>query len=351
MKRFRFASLLLVAAVRPLGAQSLLERSPNMSGTWVPDAGVLQFNFLHRFYYTPPPSKSAINFPTFTLALGLPAHTTFGLHYATRSEIANTGANEVEIYGRWQRSRGPVTVAVTPAFNTAARSFDGEIGIDWTHGPVTLLGAARGMTHAYRLDTARIALAGGAVLRINQYVGVSGDVASLLSTRPGETVAWSAGLVFAIPSSPHTFSLQASNVDVNSIEGSSRRSPLLAAITKKPLYGFEFTIPLHLKRFAPWFHRSPKPVTLGSAAGATVAAEVRMAGIKFVADTITISAGQAVRWTNADPVEHTVTFAGTEGGSPTIPPNASFLHRFDRPGTYAYSCTPHPFMKGVVIVK
>ena len=33
------------------------------------------------------------------------------------------------------------------------------------------------------------------------------------------------------------------------------------------LYGFEFTIPLHLKRFAPWFHKSPAPVTLGTAGG------------------------------------------------------------------------------------
>src|SRR5207237_2166962 len=100
-------------------------------------------------------------------------------------------------------------------------------------------------------------------------VGVSGDVASLLSTRPGETVAWSAGLVFAIPNSPHTFSLHASNVDVNSIEGSSRRSPLIAGITNKPLYGFEFTIPLHLKRFSPWFHRAPTPVALGAPSAAT----------------------------------------------------------------------------------
>jgi len=348
MKRVSWA--LLVAATAPLQAQSLLYRPPNLGGTWVPDAGVVQFNFLHRLYYTPAPSKSVINFPTFTLAVGLPANTPFGLHYAPRSETATTGTNEVEIYGRWKRSAGPVSVALTPAFNTAAKSVDGELGVDWTRGPITLLGAVRAMSHAYRLDTARMALAGGAVFRINQYVGVSGDVASLLSTRPGESVAWSAGLVFAIPNSPHTFSLHASNVDVNSIEGSSRRSPLIAGITNKPLYGFEFTIPLHLKRFSPWFHGSPKPAALG-ASGTAVAAEVNMTAIKFAGDAVTISAGQAVRWTNRDPLEHTVTFDGAEPGSPPIPPNGSYVHRFDRPGTYTYHCTPHPFMKGVVVVK
>ena len=170
--------------------------------------------------------------------------------------------------------------------------------------------------------------------------------------RSGEQAAWSAGLVLAIPGSPHTFSLHASNVDVNTIEGSSRRSPLVAGITSKPLYGFEFTIPLHLKRFSPWFHKNPKPVALGSAGGAPIAAQVHISSVKFVGDSVTIAAGQAVRWTNADPIEHTVTFeGGVEAGSPVIPPSGSYTHRFDKPGTYTYHCTPHPFMKGVVIVR
>ena len=244
----------LTVAATTLDAQSLLFRSPNLAGTWVPEPGVVQFNFLHRFYVSPSPSKSVQNFPTFTVAVGLPAHTDVGFHYATRSEIASTFSNEFELFARWQHVAGPVTVSVTPAYNTAAKSLDGELGLDWTRGPLTLLAAVRGMSHAYRVDTMRLALAGGAVLRLNQYVGLSGDVASLLSTRPGETVAWSAAIVFAIPSSPHTFSLQASNVDVNSMEGASRRSPLIAGITKKPLYGFEFTIPLTLSR---WFGHKP----------------------------------------------------------------------------------------------
>jgi amicyanin len=76
-----------------------------------------------------------------------------------------------------------------------------------------------------------------------------------------------------------------------------------------------------------------------------------MASVKFAGETVTISAGQAVRWTNRDPLEHTVTFDGAEPGSPPIPPNGSYVHRFDKPGTYTYHCTPHPFMKGTVIVR
>ena len=48
---------------------------------------------------------------------------------------------------------------------------------------------------------------------------------------------------------------------------------------------------------------------------------------------------------------HTVAFGGGEPGSARIPPNTAYVHRFDRPGTYRYHCTPHPFMVGVVVVR
>ena len=341
-----FALLALVVAA-PLGAQSLLDRSPNMGGTWVPDAGVVQFNFLHRFWVTPRPNSGVINYPTFTLATGLPAHVGLGMRYATKG----TAANETEVYARLRRQIGPWAIAATPAYNITLRSADGEVGVDWTRGALTLLGAVRGMSHAFGEDRARAAAAGGAVVRLNSYVAITGDFASMLGTDPGEDPAWSAGLLFVIPGSPHTFSLHASNVGGNTIQGSSRADPFVKLATSKPLYGFEFTIPLHLKRFSPWFHGSPKPVALG-ASGAAIAAEVNMTAVKFAGDAVTIFTGQAVRWTNCDPVEHTVTFDGAaEPGSPVIPPNGSYVHRFDKPGTYTYHCTPHPFMKGVVVVK
>lgn len=351
MRRLLLSAVALLAT--PLSAQSLLFRSPNLSGTWVPDAGVVQFNFLHRFYVAGAPTHSVINFPTFTLAVGLPSHLGVGMRYATHSDaLVGSGFNETELYARWQHGFGgahPLTLAVTPAYNTASKSADGEVGLDWTTGPLTLLGAVRGMSKAYGRDTARVALAGGAVVRINSYVGVSGDVASLLSTRPGESAAWSVGLVFAIPNSPHTFSLEASNVDVNTIEGSSRKGPIPTSLNK-PIYGFEFTIPLHLSRFGAWFHKSSTAAVAGDV-NAPVGATVTISAMKFPADTIVISAGQAVRWNNADPLGHTITFDGGERGSELINPGNSYVHRFDHPGTYAYHCTPHPFMKGVIVVK
>jgi amicyanin len=347
MRRLLVCLVLLGA---PLSAQSLLYRSPNLSGTWVPEPGVLQFNFLHRFYVSSGPGHVS-NYPTFTFAGGLPRNLGVGVRYATYTDAATQNkSNETELYGRWRREFGSITLAITPAYNMSAKSFDGELGIDWTRGAVTFLAAARGMSHAYKRDTSRIALAGGALLRISQYIAFTGDVASLLSKRPGEQVAWSAGLVFAIPNSPHTFSLHASNVDVNTIEGASKKGDFIPL--GKPLYGFEFTVPIHPSRFLPWFKKGPGAAVSGDL-GAPVAATISISAMKFPADTIVISAGQAIRWNNADPLGHTITFdpASGEASSDLIVASGSYVHRFNRPGTYAYHCTPHPFMKGVVVVK
>lgn len=338
------AALLLAAA--PIAAQVSLDRPPNLGGTWVPDVGVVRFDFLHRFWI-PSGTSSLQNFPTFTFALGLPSRLAFGVRYATKASVIGA-AVETELYARWQVvRRGDVTVALTPAYSAAARSADGELSVDWTRGHLTVSGAARAMSQAFGADRSRGALAGGAVVRLNDYVALGGDVASMVNPDPGEDPAWSVGLLFVIPGSPHTFSLQASNVTVNTIQGSSRRG---TTFTDKPLYGFEFTIPLHLRRFAPWFGGGARPAA--TAPAANVAAEVEIASLRYGRDTVSIAAGQAIRWINADPVEHTVTFeAGGPESSPLLAARDVFVARFERPGVYAYHCIPHPFMKAVVVVR
>ena len=360
MNRLSLASLTLGLSlvVAPVDAQSLLYRGPNMGGTWVPDGGVVQFNFLHRFYVFPGPSHVVDNHPTFTLAAGLGHEIAFGGWFATKS-VVGTGAgaqssNETQVFARWRpvgmEGKEGFSIALTPAYNFLAKSIDGELGVDWTRGALTLQGAARGISRELGVPGARqVALAGGVVARLTRYIGVSADLGSFVAPVDGRA-AWSVAIDLLIPGSPHTFSFQASNATSATIQGAS--IGYAPTGSTRILYGFEFTIPLHLKRFAPWFHKSPAPVTLGAPAGAAVAAEIRMTALKFRADTVTISTGQAVRWTNADPVEHTVTFDGAaEPGSPVIPPNGSYVHRFEKPGKYPYHCTPHPFMTGVVVVK
>ena len=353
MKRVSLALLVLAAppVATPLAAQSLLYRPPNLGGTWVPDGGVVQFNFLHRFYVFPGPSHFVENHPTFTLVAGFGHNIAFGGRFATKSITGGGGeqsSNETELYARWRaygaEGRPGFAVAVTPAYNLLAKSLDGELGVDWTQGPVTLHGAARAVSR--RLGdptTGAAAFAGGFDVRLTRYIGLSADIGSFVS--PAGRAAWSAAIDLLIPGSPHTFSLQVSNAQSATIQGASIGYAAVGA--GHVLYGFEFTIPLHLKRFSPWFHGTGRP-KLVVPEGAAV---VKIAQYKFATDTVRIAAGATVVWANDDVAEHTVTFDGTEPGSPTIAPSGTFSHRFDRPGTYPYHCTPHPFMKGVVIVR
>jgi len=353
MKRVSLALLVLAAppVATPLAAQSLLYRPPNLGGTWVPDGGVVQFNFLHRFYVFPGPSHFVENHPTFTLVAGFSHNIAFGGRFATKSITGGGGeqsSNETELYARWRaygaEGRPGFAVAVTPAYNLLAKSLDGELGVDWTQGPVTLHGAARAVSR--RLGdpaTGAGAFAGGFDVRLTRYIGLSADIGSFVS--PAGRAAWSAAIDLLIPGSPHTFSLQVSNAQSATIQGASIGYAAVGA--GHVLYGFEFTIPLHLKRFSPWFHGTGRP-KLVVPEGAAV---VKIAQYKFATDTVRIAAGATVVWANDDVAEHTVTFDGTEPGSPTIAPGGTFSHRFDRPGTYPYHCTPHPFMKGVVIVR
>jgi hypothetical protein len=91
-------------------------------------------------------------------------------------------------------------------------------------------------------DQRRFAFGGGGTLRFGRFIAISGDAASLTDRRPDERIAWSAGIHFALPNTPHTLSLNMSNAVTATLQGESR-----GGIRNR--YGFEFTVPIHLKRF------------------------------------------------------------------------------------------------------
>ena len=61
--------------------------------------------------------------------------------------------------------------------------------------------------------------------------------------------------------------------------------------------------------------------------------------------------GQAITFTNNDPVAHTSTSAGGGWDSGDIAPGGSFMTTLQQPGTYTYHCSIHPFMQGMVVVQ
>jgi plastocyanin len=71
----------------------------------------------------------------------------------------------------------------------------------------------------------------------------------------------------------------------------------------------------------------------------------------FSPQTLTISAGQSVTFTNDDDDAHTVTASDGSFDSKGLDTNGRWRHTFAKPGTYTYFCELHPFMKGTIVVK
>jgi plastocyanin len=339
------------------GAQSLLDRPPNLSGGWVGSSGQLYFNFMHRFIASDAPERKVTNVPTFTLGAGLPLRTLVGLEYSTNSNLAPRYPNEWEVFIRHaalQQDRGaPLDLAAQVGYNFAAEGADAELSLARRQGPLRLIAAGRALSDPFTSGERRFVLAGGGTLRVSRYFALAGDVATLLEREEGEEVAWSAGVHLAIPGTPHTLSIQASNTAAYTLQGLSRGDKIRR-------YGFEFTIPLTLNR---WFgssaERAPAPTPpaappADSAAAAAPAGPVARAGMRnlaFVPGNIEIQAGTTVEWTNNDPLSHSVTADDGSFSSGLIGSGNKWRHTFTTPGTYTYHCTPHPFMKGTVVVR
>ena len=327
-------------------AQSVLDRTPNLSGGWVARQGVIQFNFLHRFERSDAPERKVSNFPTFILAGGLPWHTMVGFYYSTNSTLVPLYPNEWEFFGRVrpisQDDGGPLDVAGQVGYNLAADGLDGEISLARRFGPVRPIAVLRILKNP-NADGTDVAVGGGAVVRLFRYLALAGDVASVTERDPGEKVAWSAGLQIGIPSSPHSLSLHASNASTVTLEGASRGGD-------HTRYGFEFTIPFTLARY---FGRKTKPAAAPAATPAPVGNVVHttMLNLAFTSAKLEVPAGTTVEWKNEDQVPHTVTANDKSFDSGTIDADGVWRHKFDRPGTYAYICTLHPFMNGTVIVR
>jgi len=90
--------------------------------------------------------------------------------------------------------------------------------------------------------------------------------------------------------------------------------------------------------------------------------DVSIADYRYAPDTVTIKAGNAVKWTNMGTYGHSATADGGSFDSGTLGPpgvdaygnptaGASYTKTFGMQGSFPYHCTVHPtLMMGVVIV-
>lgn len=79
---------------------------------------------------------------------------------------------------------------------------------------------------------------------------------------------------------------------------------------------------------------------------------VEIRDFAYSPSSLLIQPGDTVIWKNKDSVGHTVTSdSGDELDSSLLGNGDSYSYKFTTIGNYAYHCTPHPYMKGTVIVE
>ena len=79
---------------------------------------------------------------------------------------------------------------------------------------------------------------------------------------------------------------------------------------------------------------------------------VRIENFAYSPATIRIKVGDKILWKNYDTARHTVTSDdGNEMNSELLNKGESYEHIFSTAGTYNYHCTPHPYIKGNIIVE
>lgn len=356
-------ALLALAAAPGLSAgQSTLERTPNVDGFWAPRPGVVQFNFNHRFHVTGPPARKLLNTPTLVVATGLPGlpgGAVVGSRYASNSLLVTGQPNEWEVFGRWspwRESAGRVAdVGLHIAHNGRAGGVDGELLVGRGVGPVQLMAGGRAFS-SFRGGEGEFAVVGGVVVRLGRHVALAADAAELVGV-DGD-VAWSGGLHFEIPYTPHSMSLHVSNVNATTLQSATVATP-------DRRWGFEFTVPITLRRYV---GGGDRPRAVVSAAGSEpVGATVDMDNLmRFLPDTVTVGVGESVRWRNTSDIVHTVTADASRAELPAsvrlpagaapfdsgdMRPGEEFVHVFTEPGEYVYFCVPHERVGMIGVVR
>jgi plastocyanin len=71
----------------------------------------------------------------------------------------------------------------------------------------------------------------------------------------------------------------------------------------------------------------------------------------FTPNALTIKAGATVTWANMDEEPHTVTSDAGLFRSGALDTNDKFSFKFDKPGTYHFTCSIHPRMVGTIVVQ
>jgi plastocyanin len=92
-------------------------------------------------------------------------------------------------------------------------------------------------------------------------------------------------------------------------------------------------------------------VYLPSAAETSDSGKIIVKDFMFNPTPLTVKAGATVTWTNMDDESHNV--VGDKGTfkSGGMDSNETFTYKFERPGTYHFTCSIHSRMTGMIVVQ
>lgn len=76
---------------------------------------------------------------------------------------------------------------------------------------------------------------------------------------------------------------------------------------------------------------------------------ISIEGFAFKPAALTVKVGETVTWTNNDSAEHNIKSA--DFNSPNLATGSTYAFKFEKAGTYDYSCGIHPAMMGRIIVE
>src|SRR5439155_21686445 len=105
-----------------------------------------------------------------------------------------------------------------------------------------------------------------------------------------------------------------------------------------------------VRAVVPDLHGSAMPTETTAVAGPPPSTIVVAKGFMFAPASLTVRAGSTVTWTSSDDEPHSVVGEAGLFRSGALDTGESFSFRFDRPGTYRYTCSIHPRMVGTIVV-
>lgn len=343
--------LLMCAMPAQVVAQETLDRTAQFAGGWIGVPGALETHLRQLIWR--PEGEGASLVSTSNLSLGFTVHRRLlvGSTVAVQSATVPGSSTEWELLTRARlldERSAPVDASFTVAYNGAAGGVGGDASLGRWLGRVRLLGSARAFSNAFDEGRSRTAVGAGLIVHPAEGaipIAVSGDLLTLTDRSGGERMAWSAGLHVGIAHTNHTIALFATNGTSGTLQGTSRG-------TARTRYGIELTVPMAIGRMFGWYpSREDALEAVTEDAQAEPSFRAGMRRHLFEPRAIEIRAGETVEWTNRDAVVHTVNAEDGTWRSGAIEPGERWRATFGQPGQYVFYCGPHPYMRGVVIVR